>query len=202
MQGQADKDPSRSLSLTSLFDDRDAAEHAVERLKAAGIPRGNIRLIGDLRGSTEMVEDQNRLWSKLENFLFPEADHAAYSEGIRRGGHVLAASGLSPNHYDLALDILDDAGAVDLDERIETWRSEGWNDTQDFLDQLQEPPAVIDGDVAASLIDKGRADEVVPVITEKVKFGQRSDKSRPRVRVYSVEYALKRPGGEAGPHSR
>lgn len=196
MQSQADKDPHRSLSLTSLFDDRDAAEQAVERLKAAGIAQGSVRLIGDLRGSTEMLEDQNSLWSKLENVLFPQADHAVYSEGIRRGGHVLAVSGLSPDRYDLALDVLDDAGAVDLDERIETWRSEGWNDTQEFLDQLQEPPAIIDGDVAASLVDKGRGDEVVPVITEKLKFGQRSDKSRPRVRVYSVEYALKNPGGE------
>jgi len=199
--GDADKGASHFLSLTSLFDDRGAAVEAAERLKAAGIPPGSISLIKDVQAPTKKPDDQNSLWDKLENFLFPQADHAAYREGIRRGGHLLAISGLSPDRHDLAFNILDDAGAVDLDQRIETWRSEGWSDSQDFLDELQAPPAIIDGDVAASLIDKGRGEEVVPVITEKLKFGEKTDKSRPRVRVYTVEYALKSPDDEAGSRS-
>ncbi len=201
-QSEADKSPYRSLTLTSLFDDRGVAAQAVESLRAAGIPQASISLIAEAENATENADEKHGPSHKLEDFLFPEADHAIYSEGIRRGGHVLTVRGLAPDRHELALGILEDAGAVDLDERIETWRSEGWSDTQAYLDELQEPPTVIDGDVAASLIGKGRGNEVVPVITEKLKFGKASDGSRPRVRIYTVEYALKSPDDRKGSSPR
>ena len=38
----------------------------------------------------------------------------------------MTVTGLQAGQYDTALDILDDEGSVNLDERAESWRSEGW----------------------------------------------------------------------------
>ncbi len=196
-QGKTEADQSRLLSLTSLFDDRDTAVRAVERLKAAGIAQAQIGLIADLGASLDQPRMQDDHRGRLEDFLFPSADQAMYREGIRRGGHVLTVSGLTADQHDLVRDILDVAGTVDLDERMKTWRAEGWSNTQDFLDALQEPPTVIDGDVAASLIEKGHGDDVTTIVTERLKSTEGSSKSQSRVRVYTVEYALKSPGDGA-----
>jgi len=184
-------DPNRLLSLTSLFDDLQEAQRAAKRLEAAGIAQSSISLITAEKTLREMDQENAGLWSKPEDFLFPEKDNAEYNEGIRRGGHVLTVSRLSVEHYDQAFEILNDAGAVDLDARTESWRSGGWNDGQRLFKEPKDTPTIVDGDVAASLIDSRRGDEIVSVITEKLPVGQRSDRSRSRVRVYTVEYALK-----------
>jgi len=59
-----------------------------------------------------------------------EADAHAYAEGIRRGGTLVTAR-VDHMHYERALDILDDEGTVDMDEREKSWRAEGWTGTAD-----------------------------------------------------------------------
>jgi hypothetical protein len=54
-----------------------------------------------------------------------ESDAHAYAEGIRRGGTLVTAR-VDDQHFERALDILDDEGTVDMDEREKSWRSEGW----------------------------------------------------------------------------
>lgn len=178
--------PTATLSLASLFDDLEAAQDAAEHLKAAGIAQSNISLItaGETAGQAE-----DRFLGRLKSLLFPLADHAEYSEAIRRGGHVLAVSGLSVEQFDQAVEIFKDAGAVDLDARTESWRAEGWDDRQRVLKEPKDTTAIVDEEVATSLIESGRGDEIVTVVTESLPVGQRSDKSEPRVRVYTVEHA-------------
>ena len=56
-----------------------------------------------------------------------EADAETYAEGVRRGGTLVtvkAADDLTGR----VTDILKQAGAVDLDARVEDWRSQGWSD--------------------------------------------------------------------------
>jgi uncharacterized protein (TIGR02271 family) len=54
-----------------------------------------------------------------------ENDAHAYAEGIRRGGALVTVRA-SDTEVDRIVDILDDEGTVDFDERETTWRSEGW----------------------------------------------------------------------------
>jgi len=54
-----------------------------------------------------------------------ESDAHAYAEGVRRGGTLVTAR-VDDQHFERALDILDDEGTVDMDEREKSWRSEGW----------------------------------------------------------------------------
>src|ERR687897_59540 len=54
-----------------------------------------------------------------------ENDAHAYAEGIRRGGALVTVRA-SDADVERIVDILDDEGTVDFEERENTWRSEGW----------------------------------------------------------------------------
>lgn len=54
-----------------------------------------------------------------------EAGAHSYAEGIRRGGTLLTVRA-DDAHYAKVVDILDDEGTVDMDQREASWRSEGW----------------------------------------------------------------------------
>ncbi|EUB98325.1 hypothetical protein PMI07_006639 [Rhizobium sp. CF080] len=178
--------------LTALFKDLGVAQTALQRLRDAGIPDSSIGLMADARGNRQIPEQERSLWSRLEDFIFPKDDHDLYSEGLRRGGYVVLVSGVSQEQFEVALDILDDEGAVDLDEHAKGFTSEEEKGTQSFLDGLQDPPKLIDPDEAAAIIKQGYEEEVVPIITQRIEVGPR-DIDRPRVRVYVVEHALKDP---------
>jgi hypothetical protein len=125
-----------SNTLTAFYEDRDAAEEAVERLLGAGIARDCIRLVegNDTEADREVgiSDDGKGFWEALSDFFFPSEDRAVYSEGLRRGGYLVTVTGVSADLADTALDILDDEGSVDIDERAASWRSEGWSPDEDF----------------------------------------------------------------------
>ncbi|GJD59161.1 general stress protein [Methylobacterium dankookense] len=54
-----------------------------------------------------------------------EHEAATYAEGVRRGGTLVTAR-VGDDMADRALAILDKHGSIDLDERAEGWRAQGW----------------------------------------------------------------------------
>lgn len=54
-----------------------------------------------------------------------ESDAHAYAEGVRRGGALVTVKA-SEAQVDRVVGVLEDAGSLDLGEREETWRNEGW----------------------------------------------------------------------------
>lgn len=118
-----------SRTLSAMFDTRAEADRAVAALDAAGI--ADVVMHGsDNEGyGTRTVEnrDENRgFFEAIGDFFFPEEDRYAYAEGLSRGGYLVTVSNLPESQYDIALDILDDEGAVDLDAREAEWRETGW----------------------------------------------------------------------------
>lgn len=55
----------------------------------------------------------------------PEESAGIYAEAVRRGGTMVTVMA-GDTRADLARDILDDFGPVDVEERAETWRAGGW----------------------------------------------------------------------------
>ena len=56
-----------------------------------------------------------------------EKEHAEiYAEAVRRGGSLVTLR-VDEIRADEATAILRDAGAVDIDKRVETWRADGWS---------------------------------------------------------------------------
>ncbi|WP_220432330.1 general stress protein, partial [Falsirhodobacter xinxiangensis] len=119
-----------ATSVSALFDSRADAQDAHDRLVAAGISSQQIRIIeGDAKigsSTTSTVEKEKGFWESLGDFFFPDEDRYSYAEGLSRGGYLVAVTGLTQANYETALDILDDEGTVNLEEREASWRAEGW----------------------------------------------------------------------------
>ena len=104
----------------------------------------------------------------------------------------MTVSGISAAHYDATLDILDDEGTVDLNEREATWRAEGWGG--------HEANPYGSGDIAVGNTARLSADgprtpdqESIPVVEEQISIGKR-DTSHGRVRVHA--YTVEEPVNE------
>jgi hypothetical protein len=117
-------------TLTAFFDGRSEAENAIRRLKDAGV--ADVRLMPGYEADTDGAPPPEHagFWAKLEDFLFPDDDRNVYAEGLRRGGFLVSAS-VDDATYDTAHDTLDDQGAIDMDERADLWRTDGWTETRE-----------------------------------------------------------------------
>ena len=182
-----------SMSVSALFDTNADAQNAVSRLEALGISRTQIRTVEGATQSTEQrtstTEDKG-FWDSLGDFFFPDEDRYTYAEGLSRGGVLVTVTGLTAAHYDQVLDILDDEGTVDLAEREESWRSEGWGGYE------VSPHATEARTVGSSVSDDGSYantsaqadDESIPIVEERLRVGKRdTSHGRVRVRAYTVE---------------
>ena len=119
--------------ITAFFDIRTDAEEAIARLEDIGIARGGIRLVPGHeqdtdRGNASAGQETQGFWASLGDFFLPDEDRHTYAEGLNRGGYLLTVN-VTDAEYDRALDILDDEGTIDIDERAASWRSEGWTGT-------------------------------------------------------------------------
>jgi uncharacterized protein (TIGR02271 family) len=120
-------------TTTAFFDSRTDANEAIERLVGAGIQRNDISIVeggsGEGRVTSYSQSSQSEeglgFWEALKDLFLPDEDRSTYAEGLRRGGFLVTVR-TTEAQYERALDILDDEGTVDIDERAASWRSEGW----------------------------------------------------------------------------
>jgi uncharacterized protein (TIGR02271 family) len=110
-----------------------------------------------------------------------ENDAHAYAEGIRRGGALVTVRA-SDAEVERIVDILDDEGTVDFDERETTWRSEGWTGTS--AKAAGSTATGTTGLTDRSSATSDRANEVIPVAEEELHVGKR-EVNRGRVRLHS-----------------
>lgn len=121
-------------NLTAFFDEREDAERAMAELRTLGVSEAHMRLTGgeDYAGRDPAAYREKGFWESIADFFFPDEDRVTYAEGLRRGGYLLTLSNVPVDLHDQALDILEEHGSVDLDERSAEWRSEGWSEDEDM----------------------------------------------------------------------
>ena len=168
-------------SVSALFDNQDDAQRAVDRLLEAGVDMSRIRMDAGGTGTTTARPEQSKgFWDSLGDLFMPEEDRYSYAEGLSRGGQLLTVSGLASAEYDAVLDILDDEGTVNVDERDASWRNEGWGGYE-ASPYATERSAVIGHSATPS-------GESIPVVEESLRVGKRDiSHGRVRVRAYTVE---------------
>lgn len=112
-------------SITAVFDTRAHAEQAMAQLKSSGISASDITLLPASGEAVSSTQTGQGFWASLEQLFGGTPDHATYAESIRRGGIMLSVRA-EDDRLDDVIDILEQHGSVDLDEREANWRSSGW----------------------------------------------------------------------------
>lgn len=157
-------------TLAGVFDDYDDAERARDRLFAAGFGRDAVQITPERSawGSGDptwggRAEQQGGLRGFFAS-LFGSADeetHGHYSEAVRRGSVVVTVTLQDDSQVSSATEILEDCGAIDVDERVERWRAAGYEGYDP-----QAKPLTRD--------EIARDRETLEVIQEDLKVGKRA----------------------------
>lgn len=120
-----------SRTLTAMFNTREDAEAGRQRLLAANIDADNVRIHDqssqgyDADNYSSATHSGSGLWGSVKNAMLPDEDRHTYEEGIRRGGYVLTAD-VDEDEVDDAVRALEETSSIDIDERSQSWRNEGW----------------------------------------------------------------------------
>jgi uncharacterized protein (TIGR02271 family) len=162
-----------------MFDSRSQAEAARERLTQSRIDADDVRIVDQsASGSGAETGEGQGLWSAIKSAFLPPEDSHTYEEGMRRGGYLLCAR-VDEDCADEAIRILDESDSVDLEEREESWRSEGWS-----------PYQSTGGSAGFEQQQAGRtvAEERIPIVEEELRVGKREvERGGARVRSYVTE---------------
>ena len=190
--------------IVAVFDSSEAAQNARTSLIDRGIPSEQIKItdqgsLGEHR--LETPQARGSFWAHLKEMFMPDHDRQAYEESVRRGGYMLVAN-VDEALADETINCLESAGAVDLDERQNVWRSEGWQpavDTQAASGgrvaeegQLRETSGRAGTSGSGRVGATGQSDrsesERIPVVEEQLRVGKREvNRGGVRVRSYIVE---------------
>lgn len=178
-----------SQQITAFFDTQEEAANAVRRIEAEGLSSSKVDIVAgrDMTAtSTTTARDEDRgFFEALGDFFMPDEDKHTYAEGLNRGGYLVSVQTTAANR-DRIIDILDDEGTIDMDQRETEWRNEGWDGGAAALAARSTagvaPTAPYD--TPAMGADEG----TIEVMKENLRVGKReTDHGRVRIRSYVVE---------------
>lgn len=199
-------------TITAIYDSEADAQQARERLMNVGLDDSDVRIVSQSLTSSSVssdgsATDEKGMWESIKEFFVGDDDRPTYSEGLRRGGYLLTAR-VEDTMSDEAISELEDTNAIDLDERAEQWRTEGWTGTAASTSTMV-PGGSRPGDVNMSSgtdsdLDQSSHDDVdrsgsldrnmsqdeqaIPIVEERLRVGKREvDRGGVRVRSYIVE---------------
>ena len=174
-------------TLTAMFKTRGEAERAEQTLTSdLGLNRSTIQTspgtgVTDAGYDPARPYEEKGFFASLKSLMLPEEDRYAYAEGMRRGAVLLNAK-VDEGQIDRASDILEHAGAMDLDVQETEWRKSGWTGYDASSHDSMRGAAAGTAPTAAG------QNETIQVVEEKLVVGKRAvEGGRVRVRSYVVE---------------
>jgi hypothetical protein len=115
-------------TIAALFDDRGAAEGALQALLETGIAGHGSALLAckdarpsELAPGRALDPNHARFAAALRQFGLPERDTAEFEEAVRRGGCMLTVR-VEAGALDKAISLIEAFDPVDLDRRSAEWR--------------------------------------------------------------------------------
>jgi len=182
-------------TVVGVFERYAGARHAAQILEDSGFDHDHVHVTGaEERSGKVNVErrEEEGFLSGIRNFFAdifgPDETQevGTYAEAVRRGGGVVKVDVDEESELERARETLQQAGAVDIDEKVEEWRASGW------APEAREPQARPEQATAGST--RPTAEGVIPVVKEELAVGKRAV-STGGVRVYS--HVIERPVEEA-----
>lgn len=167
-------------TVVGVFDTPEAAQLAEQTLLNRGVARSSLhRAASDTLSTTRSDEQRDEgVFSGIGHFfsdLFGTGDSdeaGTYAEAVRRGATVLSVDLPDDADPSQVREALQDAGAIDIDERVEYWRKQGWSGYSP-----ESKPFTAD-----EIANERKA--VLPVVEEQLDVGKRQV-NKGVVRVYS-----------------
>ena len=198
-----------TMTLTALYDSRAEADQASERLvREAGVARADVTVhaqdaTASSDGSTASgAGESTGFFGSLKSMFMPEEDRHTYSEAISRGGFLLTAR-VEQGVAERATAILEEHGAVDLEDRQQTWRAGGSTAQQAPMAAQTLPDGTVVGVAGAATTAAvataktpatapaarpAAADDTIALVEERLTVGKRAVAGGSvRVRSYVVE---------------
>jgi len=183
-----------ATTVVGVFEDYNAAERASRELVQNGIPQDSIQIQSNFRtgaaGSTGTHDGSSHeggfmgwwhsLFSDDDDEVRNEGGH--YAEAVRRGSAVLTVR-TSGDMADQAAQIMDSAGAIDVDDRVAGWRESGYTGYNNNAEPYTHDQATTERDTFRNTANTGER-ATIPVVEEELQIGKRAVK-RGGVRVYS-----------------
>ena len=189
-----------SRTVTAMYDSRQEAEDAKSRLSAA-VDTQSVRIIDQSSDSDSSTSSSSSSgggssggggW--LSNLFVSDDDRQTYSEGVNRGSFMLYAEIDSEEDADRVVSILEETSCVDVDERSQGWRNEGWQPqarstagttgafaTGQSTDYENRQNVTGTG-------DRTIEEERIPIVEETLRVGKReTERGSARVRSYVRE---------------
>ncbi len=130
-----------SSVLVGMFDTQAAAEAAHARLLAAGFSSSAVSMTGGMAGESTTTapgsrdrdaEEEKGGIARFFDNLFGSDDNdvaqerGTYTEAFNRGSYGVSVTAADDSELDRAERVLNEAGAVDIDEKADEWRKSGW----------------------------------------------------------------------------
>jgi uncharacterized protein (TIGR02271 family) len=185
-------------TLVAMFDTRDDAARARAKLIAAGFGDDAVTLraatddtgtqattgastttTATASGSTYGSDASGGIgdWFRSLFGIDDRDEHVQlHAEAARRGATMVGVEARDAAQAERAIEILHDCGAIDLDERSQQWRSEGW---QAGAFASGAGAGTMQRDAASGRLDRDATDEPagarqrVPVVEEELAIGRR-----------------------------
>ncbi len=125
----------QAQTVVGLFEYENDAQNAVQKLSATGISQGNIDITKGSKESFKAVsgkDDDNAFTRFFKNLFGDDNDDAhRYSTISNQGYFIVTVHASSADDAEQAADILDDCGAVDIDEKARQFGMSGNNNDHD-----------------------------------------------------------------------
>ena len=179
-------------NLVAVYNLREDAERARDRLIASGIPATDIRLSSpsddaSAAAVTQTIPHERRhsFWDWLFGEDVPEHDRGWYHANLREGRTALSVLVRSDAEREQVADILEEFNPLDLHDET----------TAGIGGATRISPEVRSG-YAAGTADQVRAEatgtteqteQVIPVVNEELAVGKTASERRYRIRTYVVE---------------
>ncbi|OYV41878.1 MAG: hypothetical protein B7Z80_00060 [Rhodospirillales bacterium 20-64-7] len=120
-------------TITAMFHSQSEAQRAANTLRTnASLGATNVKVLpetatglGTADSAAGRPHETGGFMASLRNFFMPEEDRYGYAEGMRRGSYMVAAD-VEAAQAQGVMDVMEEAGAIDLDAEEDRWRSEGW----------------------------------------------------------------------------
>jgi uncharacterized protein (TIGR02271 family) len=125
-------------TVIAAFDSSADAQAAVDALTSAGVSRSNIKMqpesnssLESATGTTTTHDEGGGIGGFFRSLFGMDDDykshHDVYAESVRRGHYVVTVHADSERELDEAINVLNRFNPVDIDQRAEHWKSQGWS---------------------------------------------------------------------------